>query len=70
MLESGAVGPVPVRRTRARSGATGIRDHCDLDTATPAGQAFTAAIWLLQAIVWALATLVIAGYTGLIRKIA
>lgn len=51
-------------------GATGIRDRCDLDTATPVGQAFTAAIWLLQAVVWALATLVIAGYTGLIRKIA
>lgn len=51
-------------------GATGIRDRCDLDTTSPVGQAFTAAIWLLQAVVWALATLVIAGYTGLIRKIA
>lgn len=51
-------------------GATGIRDRCDLDTASTLGQAFTAAIWLLQAFVWALATLVVAGYTGLIRKIA
>jgi hypothetical protein len=50
-------------------GATGIRDRCDLDTATRAGQLFTAAIWLLQAIVWALATLVVAGYTGLVRKV-
>lgn len=50
-------------------GATGIRDRCDLDTATRAGQVFTAAIWLLQAIVWALATLVVAGYTGLVRKV-
>jgi hypothetical protein len=50
-------------------GATGIRDRCDLDTASQVGQVFTAGIWLLQAIVWALATLVIAGYTGLIRKI-
>jgi hypothetical protein len=51
-------------------GATGIRDRCDLDTTSSVGQVFTAAIWLLQAVVWALATLVIAGYTGLIRKIA
>lgn len=50
--------------------ATGIRDRCDLDTASPVGQVFTAAIWLLQAAVWALATLVVAGYTGLIRKVA
>jgi hypothetical protein len=49
--------------------ATGIRDRCDLDTTSPTGQAFTAAIWALQALVWALATLAIAGYTGLIRKI-
>jgi hypothetical protein len=47
-----------------------LRDRGDLDTASSAGQAFTAAIWLPQAVVWALATLVIAGYTGLIRKVA
>ena len=46
----------------------GIRTHCDLDTATTAGQWFTVSIWLLQALVWALATLALAGYTALIRK--
>ncbi|MEU4447966.1 hypothetical protein AB0K14_35395 [Actinosynnema sp. NPDC050801] len=46
----------------------GVRSKCDLDTTTTAGQWFTAAIWLLQACVWVLATLAIAGYTGLIRK--
>lgn len=49
--------------------SSGIRNRCDLDTASPAGQWFTVAIWLLQAVVWALATLALAGYTGLIRKI-
>ena len=49
---------------------TGIRDRCDLDTGSAVGQVFTAAIWFLQALVWALVTLVVAGYTGLIRKIA
>jgi len=28
------------------------------------------AIWGIQAVVWAVATLAIAGYTGLIRKIS
>ncbi|GAA1287721.1 hypothetical protein [Saccharothrix xinjiangensis] len=50
-------------------GATGLRDRCDLNTATRQGQAFTVLIWLLQGAVWALATLAVAGYTGLIRKI-
>lgn len=50
-------------------GTTGIRDRCDLDTTSRRGQAFTAAIWFLQAFTWALATLTITGYTGLIRKI-
>jgi hypothetical protein len=49
-------------------GATGLRARCDLDTGTRWGQAITVAIWLLQALVWALATLAIAAYTGLIRK--
>jgi hypothetical protein len=49
-------------------GATGIRARCDLDTSTRWGQAFTYAIWALQALVWALATLAIAAYTGLVRK--
>ncbi len=47
---------------------TGIRARCDLDTASTAGQWFTVAVWLLQAAVWGLATLALAGYTGLIRK--
>jgi hypothetical protein len=49
--------------------ATGIRARCDLDTGSTAGEWFTLGIWILQAIVWAFATLAIAGYTGLIRKI-
>ena len=44
-----------------------LRARCDLDTATTWGQAFTVAIWLVQAAVWGLATR-LAGYTGLIRK--
>jgi hypothetical protein len=49
-------------------GTTGLRARCDLDTGTRWGQAFTYAIWALQALVWALATLTIAAYTGLVRK--
>ncbi|GLW93394.1 hypothetical protein Aglo03_42100 [Actinokineospora globicatena] len=49
-------------------GATGLRARCDLDTGTRWGQAFTYAIWVLQALLWALATLAIAAYTGLVRK--
>jgi hypothetical protein len=47
---------------------TGVRARCDLDTATQWGQAFTYTIWALQALIWALAALAIAAYTGLIRK--
>jgi hypothetical protein len=51
--------------------STGVRARarCDLDTASTAGQWFTVAIWLLQAALWALATLAVAGYTDLVRKI-
>ncbi|MGB3439469.1 MAG: hypothetical protein WBA97_12025 [Actinophytocola sp.] len=49
-------------------GPTGLRTRCDLDTDTTAGQVFTALLWLVQAAVWGLATLALAGYTGLIRK--
>ena len=49
-------------------GATGLRARCDLDTATRRGQAFTYALWAVQALVWALATLTVAAYTGLVRK--
>ncbi|SEF30188.1 hypothetical protein SAMN05421837_10547 [Amycolatopsis pretoriensis] len=49
-------------------GTTGIRAHCDLDTTTGWGQTFTAILWALQALLWGLATLAIAAYTGLVRK--
>jgi hypothetical protein len=51
-------------------GPTGLRSRCDLDTETTAGQVFTVSLWIVQAAVWGLATLAIAGYTGLIRKTA
>ncbi|MEU4746646.1 hypothetical protein AB0G02_40170 [Actinosynnema sp. NPDC023658] len=49
-------------------GTTGLRARCDLDTTTQLGQAFTYALWALQAMLWALATLAAAAYTGLVRK--
>lgn len=49
-------------------GPTGLRTRCDVDTATPVGEGFTVAMWVIQAIVWALATLALAGYTGLVRR--
>jgi hypothetical protein len=51
-------------------GPTGLRTRCDLDTETTAGQVFTVLLWIVQAAVWGLATLALAGYTGLIRKSA
>ena len=45
-----------------------IGNRCDFDTASPVGQAFTVVTWLLQAVVWTLAALAIAGYLDLIRK--
>jgi hypothetical protein len=47
---------------------TGIRSRCDFDTTSHWGQVITAASWILQLVVWALATGVVAGYVGLIRK--
>jgi hypothetical protein len=35
--------------------ATGIGQRCTLDTSSTAGQAFTAAGWVLQALLWVLA---------------
>jgi hypothetical protein len=49
-------------------GTTGIRGRCDLDTTSGWGQALTWFTWVLQFFVWALATLFVAGYVGLIRK--
>jgi len=51
-------------------GPTGLRTRCDLDTESSAGQVFTVLLWVVQAAVWGLATLALAGYTGLIRKSA
>ncbi|HEX6354920.1 hypothetical protein [Actinophytocola sp.] len=51
-------------------GPTGLRSRCDLDTESVAGQVFTVLLWIVQAAVWGLATLALAGYTGLIRKSA
>jgi hypothetical protein len=38
-------------------GTTGIRGRCDFDTTSGRGQAVTWATWVLQFLVWALATL-------------
>ena len=46
---------------------TGTRDLC-APTPTRAGQALTAAGWLLQALAWAFAALFIAGFTSAVRK--
>jgi hypothetical protein len=48
---------------------TGLNNQCALDSTSTAGQILTGVGWLLQALGWALATLVVAGYTGLIRRI-
>ncbi|MGH3627657.1 MAG: hypothetical protein ACRDRL_09485, partial [Sciscionella sp.] len=48
---------------------TGIRSRCDFDTISRRGQAVTWASWVLQFLVWALVTLFVAGYVGLIRKV-
>jgi hypothetical protein len=45
-----------------------VGTRCDFDTASPLGQAFTAITWILQALVWTLVALAIAGYLDLIRK--
>jgi hypothetical protein len=47
---------------------TGIRARCDLNTDSTADQLFAVAVWGVQAAVWGLATLALAGYTGLVRK--
>ncbi|MFD7655359.1 hypothetical protein ACFV4N_15420 [Actinosynnema sp. NPDC059797] len=49
-------------------GTSGLRVRCDLDTSTRRGQVFTYVLWALQALLWALATLAVAAYTGLVRK--
>ncbi|ABH00253.1 MULTISPECIES: hypothetical protein [Rhodococcus] len=44
-------------------------DRCKLDTTAATGQVITVLSWILQLLGWAFATLVIAGYTGLIRRL-
>jgi hypothetical protein len=45
-----------------------IGDRCDFDTTSRIGQTFTVVTWILQAVVWTLVALAIAGYLDLIRK--
>jgi hypothetical protein len=47
---------------------TGISDRCGFDTSAHSGQVLLATAWGLQILAWAFATLVVAGYTGLVRK--
>ncbi len=47
---------------------TNVRARCDLDSTTVTGQVITAVSWGLQALSWGAATLVIAGYTGVVRR--
>ncbi|WP_041832500.1 hypothetical protein [Actinoplanes sp. N902-109] len=48
---------------------TGVRDKCEINTNTVAGQWATGIAWLLQVLAWLFATLAVAGYTGLIKKV-
>ena len=47
---------------------TNTRGRCDLDSTSRPGQWFTAASWILLSLSWAAATLVVAGYTGVVRR--
>jgi hypothetical protein len=47
---------------------TNVRTRCDLDSTTAVGQWITAGSWVLQALSWRAATLVVAGYTGVVRR--
>jgi hypothetical protein len=48
--------------------STGAADRCQLSTGTAAGQALAAAGWVLTLLGWATATLVVAGYSGWVRR--
>jgi hypothetical protein len=48
--------------------STGAGDRCAPATATASGQALAVAGWGLGALGWASATLVVAGYSGLVRR--
>ena len=47
---------------------SGARDRCDVATSTRSGAAVLATTWLLQLAGWAFATLLVAGYSGLVRR--
>lgn len=47
---------------------TGVRARCDINPDADWGGVFTVAIWVVQAAIWGLATLALAGYTALVRK--
>jgi hypothetical protein len=47
---------------------TGAADRCQLATDTASGQGLAAAGWALTLLGWASATLVVAGYTGWVRR--
>lgn len=53
---------VPVLSTKAG-------ETCVLNSAHPVGQLWTAGSWALRLAGWALATLAVAGYTGLVRRL-
>jgi hypothetical protein len=44
-------------------------DRCGLNSTSASGQGLTLISWMLQLAAWALATLAVAGYTGLIRRV-
>lgn len=48
--------------------STGTEDRCKVASATGSGQALAAAGWVLTLAGWASATLVVAGYSGLVRR--
>ncbi|HEV7203113.1 MAG TPA: hypothetical protein VGN18_00815 [Jatrophihabitans sp.] len=41
---------------------------CTLDTTTTAGELYSIAVWTTDALMWAVASLAVAGYTGLVRQ--
>jgi hypothetical protein len=48
--------------------STGAADRCQLATGTASGRGLAAAGWLLTLLGWASATLVVAGYSGWVRR--
>jgi hypothetical protein len=47
---------------------TDAQQRCQVATTTSAGQLVVVAMWILQLLAWAFATLFVAGFTGLVRK--